>query len=558
MTTNTKALPAGTTLTGGLKKYRVVKQLGAGGFGITYLVECREKAGNTDISSFYAMKEHFLSRCCERAAGTSKVLYSNPVADEVQNSQRDFIAEAMRLQKLGNLHNNIVRVHDIFQTNNTAYYTMEFLQGKSLRDYVAQRGRLSEKEMLEIMTPVADAVGFLHANRMTHLDIKPDNIMLTPDKDGKLRPVLIDFGLSKHYDSNGTPTSTINTLGCSDGYSPVEQYGGITTFSPTADIYALGATMAFCVTGQNPRKATDMLPGDAAAYTAGLSPAIASLITSMLDMNRAARPQDIRTVLSVMQGGASPSAYPQTFPSIPSGPERGVSDNGVPGVPPPPPVYPDGSRSGYDYGYPEPPKKNRTLPIVLASVAGVVLLACMAFLIVRIFKKNGGDNGNENVTHITYADTATDTFYSGEVVSTYVEADNLVSYGPDTAGRAASIGESGPLKVTLTWDFSGDLDLIVNQANMTDIYYGHLYDDVYQARHTGDQTGGYGSYESISWRAPGTGLYDVFVRVRNVPDEGGVLKVVVKSGSDTTVYTTRVIRNSSDGFCDVHIVEFTY
>ncbi|MDE6463023.1 MAG: protein kinase, partial [Muribaculaceae bacterium] len=200
------ALVPGTLLTSGQQTYRVVKTLGAGGFGITYLVEAQVVEGDNVHSFFYAMKEHFLGRCCERIEGSSKVVYSNPVADEVQNSQRDFVAEAVRLQKLGSRHDNIVKVREIFEANNTAYYIMEYLQGNSLRDYVKQRGALSEQEMLSLTTPILDAIGFLHANRMTHLDIKPENIMLTPDPTGKPRPVLIDFGLSKHYDGEGRPT----------------------------------------------------------------------------------------------------------------------------------------------------------------------------------------------------------------------------------------------------------------------------------------------------------------------------------------------------------------
>ena len=92
------ALIPGTLLTSGNQTYRVVKALGAGGFGITYLVEAQTVQDGNVISFFYCMKEHFLNRCCERSEGSSKVIYSNPVADEVQNSQRDFIAEATRLQ----------------------------------------------------------------------------------------------------------------------------------------------------------------------------------------------------------------------------------------------------------------------------------------------------------------------------------------------------------------------------------------------------------------------------------------------------------------------------
>lgn len=121
---------------------------------------------------------------------------------------------------------------------------------------------MKEENISSIINPIIEAVQYLHGNRMTHLDIKPDNIMLSHDENGNSRPVLIDFGLSKHYDKNGKPTSTINTLGCSDGYAPVEQYAGITTFSPSADIYALGATMWFCLTGMNPKRSSDLNEGN--------------------------------------------------------------------------------------------------------------------------------------------------------------------------------------------------------------------------------------------------------------------------------------------------------
>lgn len=140
-----------------------------------------------------------------------------------------------------------------------------------MRAYVKKNGKLGEEEMLELMRPIIDAVEFLHKHRMTHLDIKPDNIMLATGEDSRVRPTLIDFGLSKHYGKDGKPTSTINTLGCSDGYAPIEQYGGITTFSPSADVYALGATMLFCLTGKDPKKATEFRGVEKASLLDSLS-----------------------------------------------------------------------------------------------------------------------------------------------------------------------------------------------------------------------------------------------------------------------------------------------
>lgn len=249
-----------------------------GGFGITYKASANIRVGNVTGRFTFAIKEHFMSSDCERDTDTSRVVYSNPAKERVENSKKDFIAEAKRLQNVGLNHNNIVKVNEVFEANNTAYYVMEYLDGESLRQYVKSKGMLSESEALDIINPIIEAVKYLHSNSMTHLDIKPDNIMVVHDENGLIRPVLIDFGLSKHYDKDGKPTSTINTLGCSDGYAPIEQYAGITTFSPTADYYSLGATLWFCLTGKDPKKSTDLkdnelvkaLPENISEQTKGL------------------------------------------------------------------------------------------------------------------------------------------------------------------------------------------------------------------------------------------------------------------------------------------------
>ena len=236
--------------------YTIEEVLGAGGFGITYKVSATVEVGNIEIDSTFAVKEHFLSEACERDVATSRVKCSAPVRDRVANSLTDFVAEARRLQSIK--HPNIVKVSEVFEANDTAYYVMEYIKGSSLRRYIDKNGVLSESQALTVITPILNAINYLHQNRMTHLDIKPDNIMLKPGRDGELTPVLIDFGLSKHYDESGKATSTIRTLGCSDGYAPPEQYAGILTFTPQADVYALGATMFFLMTGIQPEKSTEI------------------------------------------------------------------------------------------------------------------------------------------------------------------------------------------------------------------------------------------------------------------------------------------------------------
>lgn len=258
------SLPVGFQLKGNERTYTIAETLGHGGFGITYRAKAEVKVGGIRMKVDFALKEFFMRDDCERQANAS-IVYSNPARDRVENSRKDFINEALRLKKIGFSHPNIVGFDEVFEANNTAYYVMEYLRGKSLGDYVKEHGPLTEAETIRLMQPVMEAVELLHRNRICHLDIKPDNIMLEQEENGNIRPVLIDFGLSKHYDNTGHATSTINTFGYSEGYAPAEQYRGITTFSPTADIYALGATLWHCLTGKTPAPALDLRAGELAA-----------------------------------------------------------------------------------------------------------------------------------------------------------------------------------------------------------------------------------------------------------------------------------------------------
>ena len=260
------SLYPGAVLTG-RRRYVIERVLGAGGFGITYCASTDITVDNITVTARMAVKEHFVSLYNERADNNVTVTTpgSQKVRELVANSMRDFLGEARRLQRLGAGHPNIVKVNEVFEANGTAYYVMEYLDGSSLWDNIKDRG-MTEPDMLALMLPIVDAVAYLHRNRLTHLDIKPQNIMLAAGEGGAVRPVLIDFGLSKHYDAEGHATSTINTLACSDGYSPAEQYSGIMTFTPSADVYALGATMIACLTGQTPPKSTEWTAGERMRY----------------------------------------------------------------------------------------------------------------------------------------------------------------------------------------------------------------------------------------------------------------------------------------------------
>lgn len=297
---NKNALTIGTIVNSGTRLYKIEEVLGSGGFGITYRASTTISFGNIPSKISVALKEHFISELCERGENASQVLYSNPVRERVENGKKDFMAEARRLHKIGVSHPNMVKVNEVFEANNTAYYVMEYLEGETLRSRVKREGRLSEEDALLVMTPVMEAVGCLHDNHMTHLDIKPDNIMLSFDEKGGLRPVLIDFGLSKHYGKDGSPTSTINTLGCSDGYAPVEQYAGITKFSPQTDIYALGATLLFCLTGKDPLKSTELNRENLCRELSGFSNRMADAISRAMNPVRHDRIFPVAALLAIL------------------------------------------------------------------------------------------------------------------------------------------------------------------------------------------------------------------------------------------------------------------
>lgn len=244
-------LPVGSVLRSGKREYRVEAVLGKGGFGITYKVSAMEQVGQIPVRVEFAMKEFFMDGCLRDASG--KVSTAD-TKGEAADGLKDFISEARRLNSLCGQCRNIVPVDEVFEANGTACYVMEFLDGGSLADYVKKHGALSVGAAKKILKPVADAVAFLHSNRITHLDIKPGNIMFRSNGE----PVLIDFGLAKHYDRRGNATTTVRTLAYSAGFSPAEQYVGLKQFSPQSDVYALAATFVNMLTGKTPPEAIDL------------------------------------------------------------------------------------------------------------------------------------------------------------------------------------------------------------------------------------------------------------------------------------------------------------
>lgn len=248
------ALYIGTLLNSSNETYRIESVLGYGGFGITYKVRRRSDG------KIMAMKEYFPDQLCERGEkNTMSYLKTN--AKTIETGLNDFVTEAKRLNKQNISHPNIVAIDEVFLANNTAYYVMEYIDGVNLYQYIKNKNGnkpMSLDQALSVIKPILQAVKLLHNNRLTHLDIKHENIILTVENDKSLRPVLIDFGQSKHYDKKGRATSALTNAGCSEGFAPPEQYHGLSNFTPQADVYALAATLFFLLTASTPGKSSEI------------------------------------------------------------------------------------------------------------------------------------------------------------------------------------------------------------------------------------------------------------------------------------------------------------
>ena len=251
MADNIQVLKPGTTINSRGTVYTVKTFLGSGSFGITYLATGQIRIGNVPFEVPFAIKEHFMQSCFRDKNGTT-VLCTLGSKEEVELSRKDFLTEAKRLQQLCNKTKHIVKVNEAFEANGTAYYVMEYLSGGPLK-------ASTKRQAVEYMLQIAEAVKVLHDNKVLHLDIKPSNVILKVDEDtSESYPVLIDFGITKHFDDSGRPTTTPNSKGASPGYAPIEQYDDVTTFSPTIDIYAMGATLFYMLTGKNPPNASKL------------------------------------------------------------------------------------------------------------------------------------------------------------------------------------------------------------------------------------------------------------------------------------------------------------
>lgn len=293
-------------------KYKIITILGQGGFGITYLAE------QAMLERKVAIKEFFMKEFCERNGQTTRVTLGTESSREtVIRFREKFLKEARNIAKLN--HPNIVRIIDVFEENETAYYVMDYCEKGSLAEKVKEQGCMSESVATRYIIQVAEALGYIHHKNMNHLDIKPSNIMLN----GKNNIVLIDFGLSKQYNISGQQTST-TPVGISEGYAPMEQYkqGGVGEFSPETDIYALGATFFNLLTGITPPSASDVnedgVPVDELKVK-GVSQKAINVICKAMEPRKRDRMKKVRLFIDGLQGEFSLVSQDDEEATVPFG-----------------------------------------------------------------------------------------------------------------------------------------------------------------------------------------------------------------------------------------------
>ena len=288
---NTMELISGKELQNG--KYRIIDLLGQGGFGITYLAQ------QVSLGRKVAIKEFFMKEHCNRDETSSFVsVPSMGSRDLVEHFKQKFLKEARTIASFTS--SSIVNVFDVFEENGTAYYVMEYLEGDSLKAIIDREGAIPEETAVKYIRQIGSALSEIHSKKLVHLDIKPANIMLN----FKGEAVLIDFGISKHYDETGSQTSS-GLVGLSEGYAPMEQYkkGGLTSFSPATDIYSLGATLFKLLTGQTPPHASDVNDDGLPALPQHLSANVRAAIEASMQPRRKDRPQSIAEFLEIVESG---------------------------------------------------------------------------------------------------------------------------------------------------------------------------------------------------------------------------------------------------------------
>ena len=274
------ALPQGYRL----QEYELVRVLGFGGFGMTYL------GFDHNLDKAVAIKEYLPSDIAIRTADRSVAPQASNFRGDFQWGLERFLGEARTLARFD--HRHIIKVYRFFEAHGTGYIVMEYAEGETLSAHLERKGPLSEAELKAILYPLLDGLEVVHGADFLHRDIKPGNIVLR-DVDGS--PVLLDFGAARQ--AVGAKSRSVTSI-VTPGYAPIEQYSTRGRQGAWTDLYALGGVCYRALTGDVPEDATDRMRDDplvpVAQRCAGrVSEAFLSAVDWALSVDEGARPQNV-------------------------------------------------------------------------------------------------------------------------------------------------------------------------------------------------------------------------------------------------------------------------
>ena len=243
MTDYLHALPPGYCI----EEYELVRVLGSGGFGITYL------GYDHHLDKAVAIKEYLPNDLAVRTDNNSVLPKSTQDKADYEWGLARFLNEAQALARFD--HRHIIKIHRFFRAHGTGYSVMEYAEGETLSEMLQRKGALTESELKAILFHILDGLEAVHEADFLHRDIKPSNIVIRDDGS----PVLIDFGSARQAVAGKSRSVTAIVT---PGYAPIEQYSVKGHQGPWTDIYGLGAVCYRCLTGEPPVDATERLRED--------------------------------------------------------------------------------------------------------------------------------------------------------------------------------------------------------------------------------------------------------------------------------------------------------
>jgi len=305
--------------------YRILRILGEGGMSVVYLAEDR-RSGLTVALKVVRPREG--GRLPPAAVGQLR----------------------SEVRVLGSLrHPALPRVHDLLELEGLPCLAMEYIEGRNLDVVCRAEGPLAEARVLDWARQLCGALHYLHTRQppVVFRDLKPGNVLL--DGEGRIR--LIDFGIAKLVEEgSGGRTQTTARGMLSRGYAAVEQYVGGT--DARSDVYALGATLHFLLSGETPPDALDVAtrkapPADLRRARPEISERTCAAVEAMMQADRKARPQSVHAVMDLFGfeseevGSAGPSLQ-----SAACGAGPGEATRAQPARPPAPGGEPPPGASG--------------------------------------------------------------------------------------------------------------------------------------------------------------------------------------------------------------------